>query len=408
MRDCLSLEPAHRPTAEAVARRVSAMLTAHTAPAPAPSWGPAGAPPQAPGALAPTHEVLATTRLLYTPPIDEHAELEADADRVIRDWVTAAPSNLPARVELVRLEANAGRLEIAQAQAHEAVALHGHRDHALPDLFEALVASDQLVEARRIANRMLAGNPLARARGRYRVAMTSVLEGRFAAAYDAVRRAITVHRAFGMQSELTQCLELARAIAPLVGDHPARRAYGEDLATAFSTMIGDEGVAAAVRFEIALLDRAAPAHAPSIDEHLAGLPEGPVRDVARRRMLRSAALAGCGAAEDAVAAGFSAIEESTASLVAFGRCARRVGELDLARRSFERAAQRWSSVTNNQGSPYHAVLARFYLGEVLAALGDAAAARAAYAAFLRCWAEPDRPVPEVTAARRRLEPGGLT
>lgn len=78
--------------------------------------------------------------------------------------------------------------------------------------------------------------------------------------------------------------------------------------------------------------------------------------------------------------------------------------------SKKRAARRGSSGITKQGSPYHAALARFHLGKVLAALGDAAAARAraAYAAFLRCWAEPDRPVLEVAAARRRLAPGGLT
>ena len=45
---------------------------------------------------------------------------------------------------------------------------------------------------------------------------------------------------------------------------------------------------------------------------------------------------------------------------------------------------------------------------VLAELGEPAAARAAYAAFLRCWADPDRPMPEVAVARRRALPGELT
>jgi tetratricopeptide (TPR) repeat protein len=326
---------------------------------------------------------------------------DGDADRVIREWAAAAPDSLPARVELVRIEANAGRLDEARARAREVARLHGPRDDALPDLFEALVASDQISEARGIADRMLAGSPLARARGRYRVAMTSLFEGRFAAAYDAVRRAIAEHRAFGMQSELTQCLELARSLAPLVGDVHAQRRYTDELAVALGAMIGDAGAAAALRFELALLERGDAE--PSIDAHLAGLEDGPARDVARRRMLRVAALAGAGSMHDAVAAGFSTCEESTASLVALGLCARRVRELPLARRSFERAIRRWSSVTSNQSSPYHAVLARFHLAGVLDELGERAGARAAYEAFLRCWADPDRPIPEVAVARRKLD-----
>jgi tetratricopeptide (TPR) repeat protein len=327
---------------------------------------------------------------------------DAEADRVIRDWVAAHPDNLVARVELVRLEAHVGRDDGAQAKARarEVLAIHGHREDALPGLFEALVASDQLSGARAIADRMLAGSPLLRARGRFRVAMIAVFEGRFAAAYDAVRRAISEHRAFGWQSELTQCLELARSIAPLVADVAAQARHAEELAAVFSTMIGDAAAAAAIRFELALLDTGGAA--PSIDDYLAGLDDGPMRDTARRSMLRAAALAGYGAPHAAVAAGFSAFEVSTASLVAFGLCARRVGELELARRSLERATRQWSSVNNNQSSPYHAVLARFHLAGVLEELGERPEARAAYEAFLRCWSAPDRPVPEVAAARKAV------
>jgi predicted ATPase/predicted Ser/Thr protein kinase len=332
---------------------------------------------------------------------------DADADRVILEWVAAAPDNIFARVELVRIEANAGRLAEARERAREVLAIHGDRDDALPELFEALVASDQLSGARAIADRMLAGSPLVRARGRYRVAVTAVLEGRFAAAYDAARRAIAEHRAFGWMSEITQCLELARSIAPLVANPAAQRRYTEELGVAFQAVFGDAAATAATQFELALLDppeRGDQRDAvPSIDEHLEKLEEGPARDVARRRMLRAAALAGVGSPAEAVAAGFSASEENTASLVALGLCAWRVRELELARRSLERASRRWSIISSNQGSPYHAVLARFHLAGVLAELGEHAASRAAYEAFLRCWADPDRPIPEVTAARKALD-----
>ena len=327
---------------------------------------------------------------------------DADADRVIREWAASTPESLLARVELVRLEARTGRLEEARAQARAALAIHGGRDDALPDLFEALVACDQLSDARAIADKMLVGSPLSRARGRYRVALIAVFEGQFAAAYDAVRRAILDNRRYGLESELPQCLELARSVAPLVADAAAQRRYTEELVGVLANLIGDAGSAAATRFELALLDRRGDA-APSIEAHLEGLEDGPVRDNARRRMLRAAAVAGCGDPEIAVAAGFSAFEENTASLVSLGLSARRVGELELARRSLERATQRWSSINSNQNSPYHAVLARFHVAGVLADLGDRAAARAAYESFLRCWSEPDRPIPEITAARWLLD-----
>jgi tetratricopeptide (TPR) repeat protein len=249
---------------------------------------------------------------------------------------------------------------------------------------------------------MLVGSPLSRARGRYRVALIAVFEGQFAAAYDAVRRAILDNRRYGLESELPQCLELARSVAPLVADAAAQRRYTEELVGVLANLIGDAGSAAATRFELALLDRRGDTP-PSIDAHLEGLEDGPVRDNARRRMLRAAAVAGCGDPEVAVAAGFSAFEENTASLVALGLSARRVGELELARRSLERATQRWSSINSNQNSPYHAVLARFHVAGVLADLGDRGSARAAYESFLRCWSEPDRPIPEITAARWLLD-----
>jgi len=362
-----------------------------------------------------TEEVVATTQHLHArfPELGFGMELaemlrregrDTDADRVIGEWIATAPDNILARVELVRIEANAGRLAEARERAREALVIHGDRADALPELFEALVASDQISGARAIADRMLAGSPLVRARGRYRVAVTAVLEGRFAAAYDAVRRAIAEHRAFGWMSEITQCLELARSIAPLVANTAAQRRYTEELTVAFKALFGDTGAATATQFELSLIEPPEQRGAAlSIDEHLEKLEEGPVRDVARRRMLRAAAIAGVGSLEEAVAAGFSASEENTASLVAFGLCALRVRELELARRSFERAARRWSILGSNQGSPYHAVLARFHLARVLGELGDPTAARASYEAFLRCWADPDRPIPEVAAARKILD-----
>jgi tetratricopeptide (TPR) repeat protein len=329
--------------------------------------------------------------------IFRRAGRDSAADAVIREWLARNPENLPARVEIVRTEAKAGRMDAAAEQARIAMTIHGEEPDALPDLFEATIASEQFGIAQRLADRMLLGSVLSRGRGRYRSAIAAVFEGRFAAAYDSIRVAIEEHRAFGHASELVQTLELARSIAPLVGDRDAERRFTGELAEAFETLVGDNATSAATRYELALLDRRG--GPPRIEEHLAALAEGPARDVARRRMLRAAALADLGPPHRAVAAGFSPFEENTASLVAFGLCAMRLDELDLARKSFERATQTGGGLLNTQSSPYHAVLARFHLASVLAGLGDRAGARALLESFLRCWGGADRPVPEVASAR---------
>jgi hypothetical protein len=326
---------------------------------------------------------------------------DAAADAVIRDWLARAPDSLPARVELVQIDAKAGRIAAAAEQARIAMAIHGERSDALPDLFEAMIASEQIALAQRLADRMLLGSALGRARGRYRSAIAAVFDGRFAAAYDSIRVAIEEHRAFGDASELVQTLELARSIAPLVGDRDAERRFTRELADAFETLVGDQATAAATRYELALLDRRG--GAPNMEAHLAALAEGPARDVARRRMLRSAALADLGSPHRAVAAGFSPFEENTASLVAFGLCAMRLAELELARRSFERATRMGSHMLSNQSSPYHAVLARFHLAGVLAAIGDRANARGLLESFLRSWGAADRPIAEVANARTVID-----
>ena len=228
---------------------------------------------------------------------------DSDAERVAREWLETDPTNVLARPQLARVEAAADRLELAAEHARRAWS-GAEQDVQLADIFDCLVAADCISDARAVADQMLMGSPLTRARGRYRVAVASVFEGRFAAAYDSIRRAIDEHRPFGHQSELVQCLELARSIASLVADVDAKRRFTSELASCFTTLVGDSGATAALRYELLLLG---PGRPPPIEECLAGLPDGPIRDVAHRRMLRAAAIADHGAPHKAVAAGFSGV-----------------------------------------------------------------------------------------------------
>ncbi|HTR54071.1 MAG TPA: protein kinase [Kofleriaceae bacterium] len=322
----------------------------------------------------------------------------AEAEAVIRDTLARAPESPTAALDLIRIESEANHLDEAAALARDMLLVHGERDNILALLFEAFILCEQPVVARRFAERMLMCTDVLRARGRYRLGVAALFEGRFAAAYDSSRRALAELRPYGLQAELSQCLELLATLSSLVGDHSGKRRYVADLASLYSDMLANHAAAAATRYELALLQ----GEEPSIDDLLAAVPDGPQRDIARRRMLRAGALAGRIAHAEAVAAGFSADEENPAALLAFGLCARHEGELALARRSLDAATRQWSSTYSNQASPYPAVLARFHLAGVLAELGDRAGARTQYERFLRCWGNADRPLPEVVAARRAL------
>ena len=68
--------------------------------------------------------------------------------------------------EAVRIEATVSRFDEAARHATYLLAIHGERPAILTALFEALASSDQLFAAQRIAERMVLGTPLERARGR--------------------------------------------------------------------------------------------------------------------------------------------------------------------------------------------------------------------------------------------------
>ncbi len=319
-----------------------------------------------------------------------------EAERIVRESLAANPENLTSGREVVRFAIQHGDDAEAARTARRMLLVHGEQPIALTELYEVMILSNDFTEAQRLVDRMLLGSPLSRARARYRTAVIAVFEGRLGAAYQLARAALAEFLPFGLEGELTQCLELIRALAPLVVTPDEVTAATAALANEFAHE-ADPAIAAVYRYRVAL---AGPT-CPKLDDFLADL-DPTYHGAARRDMLRFGALGNCASYKDAVAAGLSPREINTDSLVAFGRCADHEHDLPLARRSFELAARLWSSVWSRQASPYHAVLARYYLAGVLAELGDRAGARAQYERFLHAWQHGDREVPEVALAVRAL------
>jgi hypothetical protein len=119
-------------------------------------------------------------------------------------------------------------------------------------------------------------------------------------------------------------------------------------------------------------------------------------------MLRLAAARGCAPCAEVVSSGLASNEQSSASLLEFGKCALAQGELDLATRAIRSASRLSVNMLGPQASPYHAILARYHLAHVLGRAGKTGEARAEYEQFLRSWGDADRPVPEVALARKEL------
>lgn len=317
------------------------------------------------------------------------------AEHLVREALAANPENLTAAREVVRFEVGHGRVEEARREAGRALLVHGERPAALAEMFEMMVLADDLAEAQRVADRMLLGSPLARARGRYRNAVIAVFEGRFAAGEAAAEQAVREYgTATGEDSEVAQALVIRRQL----GDPAAALAATTALA-AWLHGVSDHESEAVYRYRAALM--APRARCPDPSTFLGELdPEDHTE--AMRDITRSAALAGCATCKAVLAAGFSSGEVSGESLVAHGDCAMREHDLATAKRAYTQATQLWSSWWSNEASPYHAVLAHARLASVLAAEHDLAGARREYERFLAAWGHADQPIAAVDEARTAL------
>jgi tetratricopeptide (TPR) repeat protein len=319
-----------------------------------------------------------------------------EAVELVRAWAERHPESPQALIELALVGVENGASDEAERQVDRLIFIPGESTDHLATRCEVKLVAGKLAQAREAAERMLVGSALARARGRYRLGVIAICEGRFATAHELLSRAVEEHRPLGGESELTQALEALRGLSALAGQPGEHLKHTVDLASALALYTPSHGAVA--RFDAAILERGSTC--PSIDDALAG--DAAEREVIRRHALRSAAEVGCASCADAVHAGLASSERSPASLVRFGLCAEQIGELALARESLDRASRLTISMLSPQASPYDALRARAHLARVLAKSGDRAAARREYEAFLAAWGNADRPVPEVAAARREL------
>jgi serine/threonine-protein kinase len=317
-------------------------------------------------------------------------------------WFANVPHNEQALVAQVARDLERGGPPAAERRVRDLVLLHGEAPHRLIALCDVLIMAGRTREARGPADRLLHGSARDRSYGRHRLGQIAISEGRFAAAYESLQEAAVEARPLGLEGETEQILDLLRTLAPVVGREADVEKLLEELGQVREAL-GAAGGAVAARFETALR-RARGGACPALDAGLGKLAKGPAHTIARIDMQRAAAEAGCLPCSTVVGAGLSPVERGAVSAFRFGVCAEREGALRLAADAFNRVrgipAQ--SLESTHRPSIYHAILARYYLGRVHERLGESAAARAEYQAFLEHWGKADRVVPQADDARAAL------
>lgn len=314
-----------------------------------------------------------------------------EAAAMLAAWAERAPEAEQVWLSCAFGALAAGRPRDAEAFVKRSLLLFGEATFRLSPVIDVHLAADDPAAARRLGEKMLAGNAFDRARGYRRIALADQLEGRFGSAYQNLQAAHAIARTQGAEGESMLILRSMAALAPLVAPREEQLRVHELLAKE-----PDEVGAVVAAFERSLL-AAPPGACPPIEDAARALPEGPARTSARREMLRAASTNGCAACADVLRAGLAAEEPFADSLFRFAECAEKENALPLARATFTRVAD-----LNGSMSPFHAVLARFHLGRVLARLGEDEAARASFHDFVRRWSAADRPLPELDEARTRL------
>jgi len=331
--------------------------------------------------------------------------LGAEIPALQEAWLKDAPANEQAWVGQLMVELAAGSSASAAERARDILLLFGRSPQRLSTLLEVLEHREELAAASSVANELLRGTRLERALGWFGLGQIAMLQGRFSAAREAWRSAAREAQPFGSQGPREQSLEELVALDLVIGDDAdlsdtlgqliaEYRAASND-----APMAADEITRAGHEHPRRCLDVAAMVRAVDRARGEAGY---------EREVWRAAAAAGCARCRDVVRLGLAPDERRVRSTFALAECAEREGNLELSRDAFTRARSLRTLTLQSSESPAtaYSVLSSYELGRVLARLGRAQEARAAFGDFMRRWGHADHPVAQVDDARRALAGAG--
>ncbi len=230
----------------------------------------------------------------------------AEVPELLRGWLERAPDSEQALAALAARALSRGEVADADRWLGSLLLLHGQAPHRKAMLCDAHLAGLRTDAARRCAEELLQSNEPWRTRARRRLGEVAILEGRFAAAEEALRASVESGRPQGVEGDLALSLQALRGLSALL-DRPAEVGqYTGELARVLDD-VGDASSAALVRFEDALASRGS-GPCPDLDRALAPMREGAARLELRRHLVRVAAAARCVSCAEAVRLGLSTEE----------------------------------------------------------------------------------------------------
>jgi tetratricopeptide (TPR) repeat protein len=325
---------------------------------------------------------------------------QAEVPRVVEKWISEAPENEQALAAHVALGLERREYRDVERVVRDVLVLYGEAPHRLQLLCDTLIGAERYGEASAIADKLLAAGPLYRPAGRLRVGTLALLEGRFAAAEEALEEARREAEARQDTLVRVRATSALLGLAHALGDAASARRRLAEVSRLVKTGPADDAQAAAVELEAVLLDPARK-KCPDLPAYLERVALSPLRPLFERAMIRAAAEHDCASCADVMAAGLGPLLGQEIDLYRYATCAARTGALEEAEEVFRKLA-RVASEDVGARSPAHAMVARFQLAQVLERQGKLSAARVAYEDFLRHWGRADRPLPAVKEAREAL------
>jgi hypothetical protein len=267
-------------------------------------------------------------------------------------------------------------------------------------LADVLMNAGKREEAHPILEELLLVDGVVRPSARYRLAILSIIEGRFASALGPLRTAVAEGEAYGNEFRLKATLEELRTMAEMVGDRATAAGATQQLIEA-EHRSGKAELADA----IALLDRSTGKDGcAALRTAIAAAPRGDDgKEMARQYLLRRAAIRGCAPCADAIRAGEGALQLGDRSRLEFALCAGREGAVVESEAVLRAIAGRpFAPPATGLRSTYHMILARFHLARLLHEQGRIDEATKWYRQVVDMWQGADRPLPELEQARAAL------